>query len=67
METPEKFIIFSQKKICLIFEETELPKNNIYISGKGNLKKLLTFQERYIQNPSIKELSYIAGKVYSES
>ena len=25
------------------------------------------FLERYIQNPSIAELSYISGKVYSES
>ena len=28
--------------------------------------KFLTFQERYIRNPSITEPSYISGKVYSE-
>ena len=34
-----------------------------YILGNGNPPK---FQERYVQNPSITELSYISGKIYSE-
>ena len=52
-ETPEKFLIFSQKKVVLPFQETETPKKFFafqetelsYISGNGNPKKLLMFQE----------------------
>ena len=40
----KKFLIFSQKK-AFIFWETETPKKLPYISGNGNPKKLLTFQE----------------------
>ena len=50
----KKFLTFSQKKAFLIFEETETPKKFpifqktelSYISGNGNSKKLLIFQER---------------------
>ena len=49
----KKFVIFSQKKAILIFQETETPKNFFifretelsYISGNGNPKKLLIFLE----------------------
>ena len=54
-----KFLISSQKNAFLIFSEMEL----FYILGNGNPPK---FQERYVQNPSITELSYISGKIYSE-
>ena len=32
-----------------------------YFSGNGNPKKHFIFQERYIQNPSITDFSYILG------
>ena len=52
-ETPKKSLIFSQKKAVLIFPETETLKIFLmfletelsYISGNGNPKKLLIFQE----------------------
>ena len=52
-ENPKKFLIFSQKKAVLIFPETETLKIFLmflktelsYISGNGNPKKLLIFQE----------------------
>ena len=37
-----------------------------YILGNGNPEKILIFEERHIQKPSITELSLILGKVYSE-
>ena len=44
-EIPKKFLIFPQKKAFLIFQETETQKKIPYISGNGNPKKLLIFQE----------------------
>ena len=49
----KKFFLFSQKKAFLIFRETETTKKLFifqetelsYISGNGNPKKLLIFQE----------------------
>ena len=41
----KNFLVFSQKKTFLIFQETLTPEKFIYILGKGNPKKLLTFQE----------------------
>ena len=46
-----KFLI---RKLLLYFEKTETPQ------------KFLLFQERYIQDPTITELFYILGKVYSK-
>ena len=46
----KKFLIFSQKKIFITFQETEL----FYISENGNQEKIFIFQET--------ELSYISGK-----
>ena len=48
-----KFLIFSQKKVFLIFQETETPQKFLifqetklpYILGKRNPKTLLIFQE----------------------
>ena len=56
----KKFLLFSQKKAFLIFQETESfytsgngnPEKIPYISGNGNSEKLLIFQET--------ELSYIS-------
>ena len=51
-QQPENFE--KTPKAFLIFRETHGPKI------------FLVFQERHIQNPSITELFYISGKVYSE-
>ena len=48
----KKFLIFSQKKAFLMFQERDTPKKFFlsketevsYISGKGNPKKLLILQ-----------------------
>ena len=48
------FVLYFRKWNSLIFWETETPKN------------FLIFQERYIQNPCITELSYISRKEYTE-
>ena len=45
----KKFLVFSQKKAFLIFQETELS----YFSGNGTF---LIFRERYIQNTRMTEL-----------
>ena len=39
----KKFLIFSQKKAFLIFQETETPKKNPYILGNGTF---LYFRKR---------------------
>ena len=44
MKTLKKFFISSQKKVFLIFRKMETPKIFLYISGSGNLRKLLIFQ-----------------------
>ena len=64
----KKFLIFSQKKSFLTFQETEIPKKNYciflkesfsYISGNGNPKKFLMFQEM--------QLSYVSGSNFQSS
>ena len=74
VEAPKKLLIFSQKKAFLIFPETETPPKIFvfqetelaYISGNGNPKKLLIFQEVTFQARKIKknqsEKTYISRK-----
>ena len=69
----EAFLIFQEaktlkktsytfsKESCSYISKNENPPKVLDISGKGNPKKLLIFQERYIQNLSITKLSYILG------
>ena len=72
----KKFLIFSQKKDFLIFRETETPKKFLifqerelsYISGNGNPKRLLIFEEVTFQARKMKKtlpgkVSYISGNV----
>ena len=59
----KEFPIFSQKKTFVIFRETETPKffftfqdaKLSYISGNGNTKKLLIFQEVTFRTRKIKK------------
>ena len=59
----KKVLIFSQKKAFLIFRETEKPTNflmfqeteSFHISGNGNPRKLLIFQEVTFQAQQIKK------------
>ena len=59
----KKFLIFSQKKACLIFLETATPKKFFifqekdfsYISGNGNPKKPLILQEITFRARKIKK------------
>ena len=58
--------IFEYLLYFLIFQETETPKKFLYISGNGNPKKLLIFQEVTFQSRKNKKiclvkLSYISG------
>ena len=58
VEAPRKLLIFSQKKAFLIFAETETVFQETelsYISGNGNPKKLLIFQEVTFQARKIKK------------
>ena len=69
-----KFLIFFQKKAFLIFRETETLKKFFifweeklsYISGNGNPKKFLIFQEKIFRARKMKKsrsekMSYIPG------
>ena len=56
-QKPEKFLIFSQKKAFLIFQETELS----YISGK-TIQNPDTFRFRSI----FRTLVYLEPEAYSE-
>ena len=70
--TPRKFLIFSQKKAVLIFQETDSPPPKLffYISSKELIffrktKKFFIFQElelSCIQKPSIMEFFLYFGK-----
>ena len=54
----KKFLSFSQKKAFLIFQEMELS----YISGNGNPKNLLIFEEvTFLAWKMKKKRSYISG------
>ena len=61
---PEKFLIFSQKKACLIFRETETRKKFVilqeielsYVSGNGSPKKHFIFKEVTFQDQKVKKL-----------
>ena len=70
----KKFLIFSQKKAFLLFKETETRKKFVifremklsYITGNGNPKKHLIFQEvtfwaRKVKNTHSEKTSYISG------
>ena len=54
----KKFLIFSQNKALLIFQETETPKKCVifrekelsYISGNGNPKKILILRKELIKS-----------------
>ena len=50
----KKFLIFSQKKAVLIFNQTKTPENNPYISGNR------TFY--ILGNGNLKKIRYISGK-----
>ena len=65
-----KFLMFSQKKVFLIFREIELFKNSFYIlvrnflsskNKKNSLKRFLIFREMELFSPSLKN-SYSFSK-----
>ena len=56
----------TRSKKFLLLQEKEAPEKFLILQKTETSKKFFIFQERYIQNPSITELSYISGKLYSE-
>ena len=62
-EKPRKFLIFSQKKDFLIFQETKTPKRFFrfqemklsYISRNGNPKKPFIFQRMELPSQKLKK------------
>ena len=58
----KKFLIFSQKNAFLIFKESELS----YISGNGNPKKLLIFQEVTVHARKMKRTTIKKFLIFQE-
>ena len=69
-ETPKKFLRFYQKKAFQLFREMETPKKYLrfketelsYISGNGNPKKLLIFQEVIFRAPKVKSKKKVCSE-----
>ena len=68
-----KFLIFSQKKAFLIFQEIKTPKKFFifqetelsYILGNGNPKKLLIFQKVNFQTRKMKKKHFLYFKKWN--